>query len=228
MKTRALAWVWKGVQSFYCPFSLGILSVRLIHRGLSLIEITIVLTLISVMMALSLPMLSVANARARSELCQQNLIEIGQVIVGHAQDNDHLPTLYNLSPTQAGLSLPEFIEPRLHIPKVVFCPSDETETSQVLGTSYRWGMAFNDQKPGAMWGMVGQPLLADREAYHLSESQPVNEMVVIEDDTGIKLSLIGKDSKNSTPGKQPDLYFKKKQKNPKNPQHPNHPPGDDD
>lgn len=191
---------------------------RLIHRGLSLVEVAIVLTLISVMMALSLPMLSTANARARSKLCQENLVEIGQVIVSHTQDTGRLPALHNLAPTQPGLSLPEFIEPRLHIPKVLFCPSDETQTSQALGTSYRWATAFNNQSPGALRNMLGQPMLADREAYHANAVQPINEVMVVEDDAGVRLAMIGEDPRDNAVKSRPDLYLNKK---PKRPTHPN-------
>ncbi|MFK7789025.1 MAG: type II secretion system protein [Phycisphaeraceae bacterium] len=182
------------------------------HRGLSLIEITIVLTLISVMMALSLPMLSVANAKARSELCQQNLVEIGQTIASHAQDNNQLPTLYNLAPPQAGLSLPEFVEPRLNIPKITFCPSDETEASQLMGTSYRWGMAFNGVDTGNLQSLIGQRMLADREAFHNNAAQPTNEMVIVEDEAGLRLSLIGDNAPTNASNNQPNLYLKKKLK----------------
>lgn len=200
---------------------------HLIHRGLSLLEIVIVLTLIAVMMALSLPMLNVANATARSELCQQNLIEIGQIIAGHTQDHGRLPTLHNLAPTQGGLSLPQFIEPRSNIPRVTFCPGDETDISQVMGTSYRWSMAFNDQDPSAIPTLLGQRMLADREAFHHNSVLPLNEMVIAEDEAGFRLSLIGENPQNSKTKNHRKIYLKekkpKKQKTPKQPNLPNLP-----
>ena len=180
---------------------------RLFQRGLSLIEVTIVLTLISVMMALSLPMLSSANARARSELCQQNLVEIGQAIVSVTHESGRLPTLYNLAPEQTGQSLPELIEPLRLSPNIVFCPSDETEASQALGTSYRWGEAFNGQSPDAIQQVLGQRVLADREAYHPNAQQTINEMVVVQDDSGLHLSLVSEDPKLSTFANRSELYF---------------------
>lgn len=180
------------------------------QRGLSIIEVAIVITLISVMMALSLPMFSSANARARSELCQQNLVEIGQAIVSDANTTGQLPTVYNLTPNQAGQSLPELLEPLRLSPNIVFCPSDETEASQALGTSYRWGMAFNGQSLDAIQQMLGQRMLTDREAYHPTAQQTINEMVVAQDETGLHLSLVGEYTKPTTPTQHPELYFSMK------------------
>lgn len=169
-----------------------------------------VVTLIATMMALSLPMLSNANAKARSELCRQNLAEIGQTVASFTQDMNHLPTLHGLEPIQPGLSLPEFIEPRLHTPYVVFCPSDETEQSMVLGTSYQWDTAFNGLHAGELGTMVGLPMMADREAFHTGPDLPINEMMLLEDNEGYRLSLPGEDAQG-----EPDrlsIYLKKKPK----------------
>lgn len=182
---------------------------RLNHRGLSLIEVTIVLTLTSVMMALSLPMLSSANARARSELCRQNLVELGQVIVSNTHEYGRSPTLYNLTPKQGGLSLPELIEPLQLSPNIVFCPSDETEASQALGTSYRWDKAFNNRSLAAIHQLIGQRMLADREAYHSTAQQTINELIVEQDDSGLYLSFVGEDPALKASANSPGLYFKK-------------------
>lgn len=181
-----------------------------IHRGLSLIEVIIVITLISAMMILSLPMLSSANARARSEFCQQNLVEISQTIASVTMEHGQLPTLYTLQPTLDGLSLPEFIEPRAHTPQVVFCPSDESERSHILGTSYQCSSSFNGLRPGELGTMLGQRMLADRDVYHASSEQPINEMSVTESDTGYHLSLITLDPQNNAPVIRPIVYLTEK------------------
>lgn len=165
----------------------------LIRRGLSLIEVVIVIALISVMMALSLPMMSTANARARSELCQQNLIEIGQSIASYAQDTHALPSLHPLKPTQAGLSLPEFIKPRLHTPQIIFCPSDETDKSQSLGTSYQWSSVFNGLPVDQLHNLVGRRMLGDREDFHTGPEMQRNELELQQTQLGLQMSLVGID-----------------------------------
>ena len=186
------------------------------HRGLSLIELMIVFALISVMMVLSLPMLSTANERARSELCQQNLVEITQTIVEHAEDTGRLPTMQNLQPIHAGMSLPEFIRLDQHTPNVLFCPSDDTENSQRFETSYQWTMTFNDKSPGELTQYLGQAILADREAYHQNAVQTINEMIVELDEDGLRLGLLRNESQGPS-SNRPAIYFKPKNNKPKKP-----------
>lgn len=179
------------------------------RRGLSLIELLIVVTLIATMMALSLPMLSSANAKARSELCRKNMAEIGQTVASFTQDMGCLPTLHGLDPAQAGLSLPEFVEPRLQSQYALFCPSDETEASVILGTSYQWASAFNGLRVGEFENVLGRPLLADRESFHTGPDLPINEMVLVEDDAGYRLTLLGEDPRSERAYRQ-SLYLNEK------------------
>ncbi|MEO0476597.1 MAG: type II secretion system protein [Planctomycetota bacterium] len=161
------------------------------RRGLSLLEVVMVVALISVLMALSLPMMSNANARARAELCQQNLIDLGQCICCYAEEHGKLPTLAPIEQTQHDQSLPEFIETRLQTPGVLFCPSDETAKSQTLGTSYRWSTEFNGMRADQLPGLIGQTLLADREDYHACPSTPANELILVDTGLGLHMSLFG-------------------------------------
>jgi prepilin-type N-terminal cleavage/methylation domain-containing protein len=186
-----------------------------IRRGLSLIEVVIVIALISVLMVLSLPMMSNANARARAELCQQNLIEMGQSISSYAQDTESLPTLYAIEPIHPGLSLSEFINSRMHTPQVVYCPSDETEKSHTLGTSYQWSSAFNGLPVNQLTNLVGQRMLGDREAFHLGSGMQMNELSLGQSDAGLHLSLVGIDYSGETTD-TPDIVLTRKSRNPKN------------
>ncbi|MBX2850568.1 MAG: type II secretion system GspH family protein [Phycisphaeraceae bacterium] len=195
-----------------------------IRRGLSLIEVVIVLALISVMMALSLPMLSNANARARAELCQQNLVEMGQSIATYAQETDALPTLHTIKPTQGGLSLPEFIEPRLHTPQVVFCPSDETEISQSLGTSYQWSGVFNGLPVDQLDSLVGQRMLGDRENFHVGPGTLMNELALEQSAAGLRMVPVGTDHSEKATTNH-GLILSKKSKNPKKNKGKGHPHG---
>lgn len=199
------------------------------YRGLSLVEVIIVLALIAVMMALSLPMLSTANAKARSQLCQQNLLEIGQVVIRYSSDTGVLPSITTLAPTRQGQSLPEFLSTQLHEPSVAFCPSDETEQSQVLGTSYLWSNRFNSQSIGQLPNLTGQPLLSDREPYHVAALLPANELVLSRDTTGLGLSILATNTQDhgtfSTMGQ--GMYFQYNNNLPgrRLGQDPNHPRG---
>lgn len=142
------------------------------------------MALIAVLMALSLPMLSVANAEARSVVCRQNLADMGSAITGYIHDNDQLPSLSELPPHYEGMSLPELVSPRLHTPDVVFCPSDETDRSQVLGTSYRWVAAYNALQLNNLDRAVDMPVLLDRDTFHQGVELPVNELVLRRNERG--------------------------------------------
>ncbi|MFN3167438.1 MAG: Tfp pilus assembly protein FimT/FimU [Phycisphaeraceae bacterium] len=165
------------------------MSARL--RGLSLIELVMVFALVAVLMALSLPMLSHANAEARSVVCRQNLAEIGGAVNGHLRDYGMLPRLAELPPHEPGMSLPELVGPRLQTPNVTFCPSDETERSQVLGTSYRWATAFNALKATELDRALDQPILHDRETYHAGTEIGVNELMLKQHRGGLRFVVTG-------------------------------------
>lgn len=170
------------------------ISVSLTHRGLSLIEVLIVVTLIAVMMALSLPMLSTANAEARSAVCRQNLADMALAVSSYTNDLGHLPSLHALPPEYQGQSLPEWIAHRVSTPYAVFCPSDETEASQTLGTSYRWNSAYNGLKLSELSKTLHQPLLSDRDAYHIGSATAMNEVVLSRDESGYLFTVPGGDS----------------------------------
>ncbi|MEM9346250.1 MAG: type II secretion system protein [Planctomycetota bacterium] len=173
------------------------------RRGLSLLEVLMVVTLITVMMVLSLPMISRANAKARCELCQQNLAEIGQTIASYTNDMNHMPTLTNDGPGQQGKTLSSFIEERLHSTHVLFCPSDHTESRQSLYTSYRWSPSFNGLKPGQLHDTIGRVMLADRAAYHPGPHNFSNELLLKKSEISYEFTLR---SRPESPGQRcPDM-----------------------
>ncbi|MEM9109757.1 MAG: type II secretion system protein [Planctomycetota bacterium] len=162
------------------------------RRGLSLLEVLMVVTLITVMMVLSLPMISRANARARSELCQQNLAEIGKAIASYTNDMNRMPILGRDESEEQGQTLPGFIEERLQSAHVLFCPSDDTKLSQSLGTSYRWSPSFNGLEPEQLRGMIGRVLLADRAAYHRGPHHFSNELLLKQSGLSYAFTLLSR------------------------------------
>ena len=161
------------------------------QRGLNLIEVAIVVALIAVLMAVSLPMLSRANGEARAAVCRQNLADIGIAITAHIHDHGKLPELAELPPHQPGMSLPELVTPRLKTPNVLFCPSDETDKSQSLGTSYRWTEAHNGIEAAHFEQLVDQPVLADREAFHQGIVLGINQLVLKRNQDRVQFVILG-------------------------------------
>jgi hypothetical protein len=143
-----------------------------------------VIVLIAVLMALSLPMLSSANDRARSEVCRDNLIELGRSVADYAYENEVMPTLSLQSNAREGFSIPRFVDAMGTSPYVVFCPSDESDRSKQLGTSYRWAERFNGKAVGALAPLIGQSMLFERKAFHPTSLEQPN---------ALQLSLRGDD-----------------------------------
>ncbi len=164
------------------------------------------MALIAVLMALSLPMLSHANAEARSVVCRQNLSEIGGAVTGYIRDYGRLPALAELPPHEPGMSLPELIQPRLQTPNVLFCPSDETERSQLLGTSYHWATAYNGFEVSALERAVNQPIVTDRESFHQGTELAMNELVLLQDNGKYRFAVTnGDEAPPADPKTQPPL-----------------------
>jgi len=163
------------------------------RRGLSLIEVVIVLALIAVLMALSLPMLGTANAQARSLVCRQNLADMGEIITSFAMDFERLPSIGLPTPQCDGQTLHDFIHPRMQNPSVLFCPSDETAQSQELGSSYQWADLYNGASLDDFDSTLGQPLLADRDAFHHDADIPTNELLLQRTGNQYQFTVTGTD-----------------------------------
>jgi len=67
---------------------------------------------------------------------------------------------------------------RQHAPNAVSCPGDETERSQLLGTSYRWAAAYNGIKYKDLRRAVDKPLLTDRDTFHTGSDFASNELLL--------------------------------------------------
>ena len=57
------------------------------RRGFTLVELLVVIAIIGVLMALLLPMLSRAKAKARRATCVNQLGQVGTALISFAQDN---------------------------------------------------------------------------------------------------------------------------------------------
>ena len=166
-----------------------------------------VLAMIAALMAISLPMLNHANAQARSAVCQQNLVEIGNSVSVYVLDHGQLPQLFELPPHEPGMSLPELVGQRLQSDNVTFCPSDETERSHVLGTSYHWSTSYNSMPLSSLNRAVDQTLVSDREAFHQGAETQINELVLRQKDGQFRFIVTGSPEdavNNNKPTKKQD------------------------
>lgn len=185
-------------------------------RGLSLIEVLLVMVLITVLMALSLPMFSHANAEARAVICRQNLAEIGTAVTGHIRDYGRLPAIAELPAHEPGLSLPELVQSRLQSSDALFCPSDETDRSQILGTSYHWRSAFNGFTIADFERALDQTLVSDRESFHAGTDLPSNELILRRSGGKFQFAVTGSDDDPAPTAQPPAATPPKTGNNPNN------------
>lgn len=153
------------------------------HRGLSLIEVLIVLCLITVLAAVSLPMMTQANGQARSTACQANLVTLGQHLQRYEDSNGRFPALMNRD--SASLDVPT-LDQLFALPRVdsaVFnCPADDHDISERSGTSYLWHTAWDDASTTQPDAPALSPILSDKAPLHPDQRHPYNALFFAQGD----------------------------------------------
>ena len=111
------------------------------RRGFTLVEILIVLAIITLLVAILLPVLSSVRAAGRSAVCVSNLRQLGQAMQQYTADNDHFPRgldpadrytpqMWAGNPDAGGdiltatPLLSEVMAPYIKSPQLWKCPSD--------------------------------------------------------------------------------------------------------
>jgi len=147
------------------------------HRGLSLIEVLIVLCLITVLAAVSLPMMTQANGQARSTACQANLYTLGQHLQRFELTNGRMPVLMNRD--SQWLDVPT-LDQLIVLPRdddaVFNCPADDRQLFERTGTSYRWHSAWDDTPLARADTPPQTPILSDKAPLHPDQRDPYNAL----------------------------------------------------
>ena len=101
-------------------------------RGFSLVEILVVIGIIAVLIALLLPVLTMAQAAARSTACQSNLRQLGQALMMYANTNGGwlIPVVADAGEPGGVRGMGTLLPPSQRWPAVVFkfhVPDVETD-----------------------------------------------------------------------------------------------------
>ena len=147
------------------------------HRGLSLIEVLIVLCLITVLAVVSLPMLTRASGEARSTACRANLVTLGQYLETYHDSNGRLPALMNRD--SAALDVPT-LDALFSVPNtenaIFRCPGDDREMFARSGTSYRWYTPWDNQPLLRQPAPLQPPILSDKAPFHTEQQYRYNAL----------------------------------------------------
>lgn len=153
------------------------------ERGLTLIEIFIVIGVIGLIAAILFPSVERIKASAKSNQCVGKLREIGVAINTYFIDHGTtFPTMV------AARESREDVEPAIDTvlleyvtdEEIFKCPADHEGIFEKSGSSYFWNSLINGQKLGNMdlLGLTraeaGIPLVSDKENFHKHVGDEVN------------------------------------------------------
>jgi prepilin-type N-terminal cleavage/methylation domain-containing protein len=141
----------------------------------TLVELLVVISIIALLAALLLPVLSRAKESGRATVCLSNLHQIGLALQLYVQDNNnHLPVMYDKPLTGTnGLPAPDMVLSNyLGNVRVLRCPSDTRRIFEITGCSYAWNSLLNGEDAehlsaiGLDFDPHQIPLMYDKEGFH--------------------------------------------------------------
>ncbi len=146
--------------------------------GFTLIETLVVLGIIGLLVALSVPVLTRVQGHARAAVCLSNVRQLGIALNAYLVESEGtLPTLNNRADVaEPGPALDTLLpQPGLHR-----CPEDRDAIWETTGTSYFWNFTVNGQRIDALFSIAGGdqptrvPLLSDKQGFHDVLNDKVN------------------------------------------------------
>lgn len=150
------------------------------YRGLSLIEVAIVICLIAVLALVSLPMLTRANGEARSTACRANLTTLGEQLEYHLDARGELPALLNRDGLDLDVpTIDQILGVGSPARAALQCPSDDEGFYERSGTSYQWFAVWDRLTRYAPEPDPLTPLLADKAPFHTEQHHPYNALFPI-------------------------------------------------
>jgi prepilin-type N-terminal cleavage/methylation domain-containing protein len=150
----------------------------------SLLELLIVVAVIGILAALSLPVLNRAEEQGRATACVSNLHQIGLALQMYVDANNNiLPTMYDVpmdTNAMATNNLPNVdivLKTELGNTNVLRCPSDFQGIFTLTGSSYSWNYLLNGENAnnlmvmGMTFNPHAIPVFFDKQGFHALRGQ---------------------------------------------------------
>jgi prepilin-type N-terminal cleavage/methylation domain-containing protein/prepilin-type processing-associated H-X9-DG protein len=166
-------------------------------RGFTLVELLVVITVIALLVAIAVPVVSRLRGNGQSTKCLSNLRQLGVALNAYLADHDGtMPTLAagRASSEQDAQTIDTVLLDYAGDRAVFRCPSDPAEWKR-SGTSYYWDPALNGQRAAALnfldltQATTGIPVLSDKEGWHSSGGGPKVNILYADGHAGRGLEL---------------------------------------
>jgi prepilin-type N-terminal cleavage/methylation domain-containing protein/prepilin-type processing-associated H-X9-DG protein len=153
------------------------------ERGFTLVELFIVIAIITVLVAIALPVNSRVMQAGKAAACIANLNSLGTALNLYlGEHNQVMPPLAagRTSTTQNVPVIDNTLNAYAPDPRVFACPADNQGLAAATGTSYYWNSVLSKQSATQLKFLLvnGQnseiPVLCDKEGFHPYTTNKVN------------------------------------------------------
>ncbi len=149
----------------------------------TLLELLVVISVIGILAALLLPVISKAKEQGRSTACLSNLRQVGIALQLYVDDHDNkMPNIFSgvLStngPTDTNQTVDVVLRDYLGSTNILRCPSDDKRLFEQTRSSYFWNSLLNGQPAdhlevlGVAFDPHQIPVMFDKEAFHRARGE---------------------------------------------------------
>jgi prepilin-type N-terminal cleavage/methylation domain-containing protein/prepilin-type processing-associated H-X9-DG protein len=152
------------------------------ERAFTLIELLVVISIIALLMAITIPVTTLARGVAKQTACRSNLRSIGWALRMYLDDNSNkMPSAARLPSAQLDDKPPitNFLKTYLKDPRIFRCPADKDQKYFLSeGSSYEYNASLGGQPVSASWmarrgeNEINIQVMYDYKAFHGTAGKP--------------------------------------------------------
>ena len=146
----------------------------------TLIELLAVISIVSLLVGILVPVVGKAKAYTRRGVCRGQLHNVGMALRMYVDENSNrMPVAAQLPSEEPNLpTITEVLLPYVKVKEVMRCPADRGDSYfEKEGTSYEyphflWGRSVDRSFLGKRWGETNTPVMWDFRPFHGREGRP--------------------------------------------------------